>query len=403
MNVTKLTETQSLSERNNLSEGLGRVRILEDVEELGLDPDIYIAIVSAELGRAGVVNRNGRIYQVKEFVNQNEKLGRRVSDEFVDGELGHPSSGPTFEVPARLISVETKVDNETALATGKFAILNTSMGKDVLTLFKAGMEIGTSSRGSGILDEVELTSDSRYAEANPDFIGKKVGIVSDFLLDTYDLVRVPSAGTRVLSIEEALENLSAMQKENDMAEDNKPEAMEEGATVDPFANLDENQKVTLLKIVNAVKLEEAPSDNRLAKEVAALREQVSVDRERQTINEAEFQALREEVVDLREQKAARDKADAVGKAILEATEGRRFGAVVKAELDEISDLDCEEVSVRAERLFTMIESTHTPVENPVSQEPADVVDDVNESVETEAVVSPLPTEIDEQLRRILGR
>lgn len=401
MSIQKLTETQRLSEKYVASDGQGRVTILEDVEEFGLDPDLYIAVVAAELGRAGLVNRNGRIYKVDEFVEQNEKLSKRVSDEFVDGELGHPASGPTFEVPARLIAVECIVEGDTALAKGKFAILNTSMGKDVLTLFKAGMDIGTSSRGSGVLDETELKADSPYAEANPDFIGKKVGIVSDFLLDTYDLVRVPSAGTRVLSIEEALCSLGAMQEDNDMGENKNPET--ETGAVDPFANLNENQKVTLLKIVDAVKLDEAPNDNRLAKEVAALREQIAVDRERQTITEAEFGVLKEEVIKLREEKAARAKRDAVETAIAEATDGRRFGAVVRAELVELAELNVEDVAARAERLFTMIEGTHTPVEAPVSQEPADVADDLNEGVETDAVASPLPTEIDEQLRRILGR
>ena len=53
-------------------------RIVEDVETLSLDPDIYLAAINAELGRAGIVNKNGRIYRVDEFLPQNEQLQARI-------------------------------------------------------------------------------------------------------------------------------------------------------------------------------------------------------------------------------------------------------------------------------------------------------------------------------------
>ena len=171
-----------------------------------------------------------------------------------------------------------------------------------------------------------------------------------------------------------------------------------------LATLDEDKKAVLLKIVEAVSLDEAPSDNRLAKEVAALREQLAVDRERQTVNEAQFTALREEVENLRAEKAKREHEDAVRGAIAECTDNRRFGAIVRGELEMIVEgLSVEEIAPRAERLFTMIESTHTPVEAPVAQDPVDTNDDLVEAVETQAVETVLPQDIDEQLRRILGR
>lgn len=399
--IQKLTEMQVLTEKL-CEDGKARATICESVEDYGLDPDIYIAVVKAELGRAGVVNRNRRIYKVDEFVAQNEKLASRLDDEFIDGELGHPKAGPTFAVPARLIDVETSIDENTALATGKFAILNTSLGKDVLTLFKAGMEVGTSSRGSGVLDEMVLSDESEFAAANPDFIGETVGVVSDFLLDTYDLVRVPSAGTRVLSIEEASESGDADKEVCDMAEDTKPVA--DVAADDVLAKLDEDKKAVLLKIVEAVSLDEAPSDNRLAKEVAALREQLAVDRERQTVNEAQFVALREEVESLRAEKAKREHEDNVRAAIAECTDNRRFGGIVRGELELIVEgIAVEEIAGRAERLFTMIESTHTPIEAPVAQAAIDTNDDLVEEAAAEAVDTVLPQDIDEQLRRILGR
>ena len=162
-------------------------RIVEDVETLSLDPDIYLAAINAELGRAGIVNKNGRIYRVDEFLQQNERLQARLeAGEFVDGELGHPEAGATFEVPARLVSVSTAVEGNTATAEGTFAILNTTAGRDLLTLYRAGLDVGVSSRGSGLVEKVVLDESSEFIEANPGYIGCSVAIVSEFELDTYD-------------------------------------------------------------------------------------------------------------------------------------------------------------------------------------------------------------------------
>ena len=129
-----------------------------------------------------------------------------------------------------------------------------------------------------------------------------------------------------------------------MAENTKPQA--DVAADDVLATLDEDKKAVLLKIVEAVSLDEAPSDNRLAKEVAALREQLAVDRERQTVNEAQFTALREEVENLRAEKAKREHEGAVRGAIAECTDNRRFGAIVRGELEMIVEgLSVEEIEL----------------------------------------------------------
>ena len=72
--IQKLTEMQVITERL-CEDGKARATICESVEDFGLDPDIYLAVVKAELGRAGVVNRNRRIYKVDEFVAQNRQTG----------------------------------------------------------------------------------------------------------------------------------------------------------------------------------------------------------------------------------------------------------------------------------------------------------------------------------------
>ena len=402
-------------------------RLVEDVETLSLDPDIYIAAVQSELGRAGVVNKNRRIYQVQEFVEQNARLQERLeSGEFVDGELGHPESGATFEVAARLVSVNTVVDGNTAMAEGVFALLNTAAGRDLLTLYRAGMDIGASSRGTGLVEKIVLDEGSQYLEANPGFMGRTVQLVHEFDLETYDLVRVPSAGTYVKRErqDESEETLEAV-KELEMSDQNI-EIVEEApaaATVvkaesDPLETLNESQKEVLLKIVEAVSFDdpEAVTENKLAEQVAALREQMDVSRARTSLSEAETRELKEqlstlneEVQSLREEKLARELADAMAVSVEEAVDGKRFSGLVRKELNTLVESGLisgpEAVPAHADRLFSMIEEANTPVAAPVAQEVVDAADDlvtesVEEVTETEA---PLTNDINEQLLALINK
>lgn len=169
-------------------------------KEYGLDPSIYIARIPAELGFAGKVNRNNRIYDPAEFVQQHVLLAERVKKEFVDAEDNHPGwdTGPTFHVPARLVDVETYVDAQgVTRSRGHYALVDTSYGRDILVLVRAGMKIGTSSRGRGRASEHKLDSQSPYLALNKDREGDYVYLISGFQLEStpYDLVRDPSANT----------------------------------------------------------------------------------------------------------------------------------------------------------------------------------------------------------------
>lgn len=409
-------------QRTNLNEKFveGASRIVEDVEALSLDPDIYLAAIQAELGRAGLVNKNGRIYKVSEFVGQNAALQNRLENgEFVDGELGHPEAGATFEVPARLVSVSTVVEGNTAKAEGVFAILNTTSGRDLLTLFRAGMDVGVSSRGSGVIEKLVLDESSEFIEANPEFLGRSVALVSEFELETYDLVRVPSAGTFVKrERQDECEGAVEAVKELEMSDQNIEVVEEAPATAvdnvqaesDPLAMLNESQREVLLKIVEAVSFEnpEAANDNRLAEEVAALREQLDVDRERSSLNEAEVTALREEISSLRKEKEARELSDSLASAIEESVEGKRFSALVRRELNCLveSSMICspDAVAPHAERLFSMMEEAATPIAEPVVQEAIDAEDDVTEAVSQEEVVEPQNVnELNEQLIALIRK
>lgn len=402
-------------------------RLVEDVETLSLDPDIYIAAVQSELGRAGVVNKNRRIYQVQEFVEQNARLQERLeSGEFVDGELGHPESGSTFEVAARLVSVDTVVDGNTAMAEGVFALLNTAAGRDLLTLYRAGMDIGASSRGTGLVEKITLDEGSEYLEANPGFMGRTVQLVHEFDLETYDLVRVPSAGTFVKrerqdeseETVEAVEELEMSDQNIEIVEEAPAAATIVKAESDPLETLNESQKEVLLKIVEAVSFDdpEAVTENKLAEQVSALREQMDVSRARTNLSEAETRELKEklstlneEVQSLREEKLARELSDALAVSVEEAVDGKRFSGLVRKELNALVESGLisgpEAVPVHASRLFSMIEEANTPVAAPVVQEVVDAADDlVTESAEevTEAE-APLTNDINGQLLALINK
>ena len=401
-----------------------KARLREDVGEFSLDPDVYVAVVEAELVRSGIVNRNGRVYPAPEFVRENASLANRLSDEFVDGELGHPEMGPTFDVPARLIEVTLKRDSDNVVtAEGRFGLLNTAAGSDVLTLFRAGMPVGVSSRGEGVLEQVVVEEGTQLAADNPGYVGRSVGLVSDFRLDRYDLVRVPSAGTHLQRETSSSQHSEAAPiGEVTMSDQEKTVATEAAQEVqpkeqaemndaaqilesDPLYGLTDTQKGVLLRIVEGITVAEAetPNDDQIACEIAALREQMVIDRERATINEAEYSALKEEVAALRKEREERVLADALESAKVEATANKRFGDLVAEQLSTLISegmiAGAGDVATHAQRLFGLLEAVTEPVVQPVEQAPVDASEQVSEAVAQE--VTEEAVEVDNNIYKSL--
>tara|TARA_Y100000114_G_scaffold54536_1_gene49859 strand:- start:926 stop:2344 length:1419 start_codon:yes stop_codon:yes gene_type:complete len=376
-------------------------KLIESVEEKGLDPDLYLAVIESELGKAGVVNMNGRIYDVQEFVEENNLLAQRVASGFVEGELGHPMGGPTFDVPVQLKSVDVDVDEEmnTAVASGSFAILNTQSGRDVLTLYKAGMDVGTSSRGSGVVEKHVIDEKSKYYKANPEHEGKEVSEVKEFSLITYDLVRVPSAGTHFQAAtteckeawdrlnESGLLGASSNPMEEDMVEENKvavdiedapvapeetveaveavePEAVEavesvEEVSVESDSNvkpeevveqteavdedngpvaalgLSENQQKVLLKLASVIESAGADSETELAEQVRRVADQAEVDRVRLAEAEAANQELESRLSALTEEIESRKRAEEIRKSLDESVDGMNHGDEIRTEVEAL--------------------------------------------------------------------
>lgn len=135
--------------------------------------------------QADVQNRNGRIYPLSEMTiavkNMNESIKEYGG---VFGELDHPADRIGINLD-RVSHVITEVYMDGSNVMGKMKLLDTPVGLIAKELAKSGVRYGVSSRGTGVVSE---------------------GMVSNFSLQTIDLVATPSAqGAYPNTIYEALE------------------------------------------------------------------------------------------------------------------------------------------------------------------------------------------------------
>lgn len=126
--------------------------------------------------QAGIVNRNGRLYENKILEPAVEKYKKnQIDNGRAVGELGHPST-PVINldrVSHRITALEFKGND----VYGKAQILETPMGMVVKGLIDGGVKIGVSSRGMGNLVKKNGTM---YVE-------------DGYELATIDIVQDPSA------------------------------------------------------------------------------------------------------------------------------------------------------------------------------------------------------------------
>ena len=138
-------------------------------------------LVSGVLQRSRQENQNGRVYPP-------EVLKREVSkynEEFVKGrralgELDHPDSSVVNLANVSHNVVEIWWDGNDV--KGKVEILDTPAGNILKNLFKAGVQLGISSRGLGSVKEVFNESDN----------DKVLMVQDDFELIAFDFVSNPS-------------------------------------------------------------------------------------------------------------------------------------------------------------------------------------------------------------------
>ena len=122
--------------------------------------------------QGGVLNENGRIYEVREISKAVDSINEKIKKGFsVLGEVDHPDD---LKINLDRVCANIKrmwMDGPNGF--GKLQILPTPMGNLIKAMLESGVKLGVSSRGQGNVD--------------------RNGKVSDFEIVTVDIVAQPSA------------------------------------------------------------------------------------------------------------------------------------------------------------------------------------------------------------------
>lgn len=301
----------------------------ERVREAGLDPSVFAAVLPGACGMAGVLNGNGRIYATEQAVAEHERLCAVAASEAVIGERNHPQGTPTWDVLTRFMGGSTEIrEDGSAVFHGRFAVLNNSLGRDMLVAWRAGVPVGVSLRARGMVEDQVLDAASPYARANPGAVGRRFQHVTDVEFEGYDWVRVPSAGTYVApptpEVTEALRRLS------------EAVTPEEGPMKwDDFVKANPEAVKTALAEATAAK----------DAELVQVRADLDAARAQLTEAKAAQAGIAEQLKELVEAKREADKALAAAKLRTEVTEaldtfikGRRSGALLRTlVLEELAE------------------------------------------------------------------
>lgn len=135
--------------------------------------------VRGEFGSALKPTANGRLYPPKLWEGQIDRLKNDLGSRKVLGELDHPTDGRTALQRASHVITDLKLVN--GVVIGEAEILDTSMGRDLKAILKAGVPVGISSRG--------------YGSTKPDDKGNEVVQAEDYKLVTFDFVAEPADNT----------------------------------------------------------------------------------------------------------------------------------------------------------------------------------------------------------------
>lgn len=133
-----------------------------DIKEASMNRSRFI--VKGPLQRAGTKNQNGRIYPKEVLIREAEKYSNtEIAQKRALGELDHPDSTIVNlkNVSHNILKLEWKGDE----LWGTIEVLNTPSGRILQELFKHGITIGISSRGTGSVRQLDETT----LEVQPDF------------------------------------------------------------------------------------------------------------------------------------------------------------------------------------------------------------------------------------------
>ncbi len=130
-------------------------RSSQNLQKINKEGKVELEGVFAEFG---IENRNGRIYEEKEYLPHLEYLKKDIANGNLLGELDHPER---FEVALGSVShriSELWYDQSARQIKGKIEILNTPKGLIAKSLLEAGVPLSISSRAAGTVNEDKTVS-----------------------------------------------------------------------------------------------------------------------------------------------------------------------------------------------------------------------------------------------------
>lgn len=178
----------------------------EALTAAGYDPDVYLAVVPSGAMRGGKLNKNGRIYGPPADVaaRHMELVAKAREGRYVGSRQGHPredaveADNPQMPTDAAQILDGGVVacEDGSVDCTALVGLLNTTRGRDVYTMWRAGKPTGLSLRGMVTERDEVVTEGTETARMNPGAVGQTVKM-RQFVapLDTYDVVFDPSFAT----------------------------------------------------------------------------------------------------------------------------------------------------------------------------------------------------------------
>lgn len=143
--------------------------MMANISEMKRGNDLFL---TGLLMAGEVRNGNKRWYPKEEITKACDNASKRLSEGFsIMGELNHPDTISINLDRVSHIITEVKVNGNNGY--GKMKVLNTPCGLTARALLEGGARIGVSTRGTGNLNSS--------------------GVVSDYIMETVDLVATPSA------------------------------------------------------------------------------------------------------------------------------------------------------------------------------------------------------------------
>lgn len=130
-----------------------------------------------EFARPDVPTANRRVYPRKLLQRELGRLQESINKRSLFGHLDHPDQGGTKLMSTAMVITGLRIEGDIVVGEGE--ILDTTPGRELKAILKAGCRVGVSSRG--------------YGSTREDSSGNQV-VQDDFRLSTYDVVADPADG-----------------------------------------------------------------------------------------------------------------------------------------------------------------------------------------------------------------